>query len=147
MDWKIFRLIKNYSKQWNWKYSYLLLNPFLSYLPHFHISNLSHFTAFIGAALIRGKGRRLLEEIRYLGLYYFSGESKHQLISRSLKPPNVEASFLRRIFQPDWGGGSTLCITANGNILAGGSLCFRVFNLKLKVINKNFCYLYSVWVN
>ena len=37
-----------------------------------------------------------------------------------------------------------LCITAGGNILASGNLCFRVFKLKLKVINKNFCYLYSV---
>ena len=32
------------------------------------------------------------------------------------------------------------CITANGNILASGNLRFRVFNLQLKVINKNFCY-------
>ena len=37
-----------------------------------------------------------------------------------------------------------VCITANGNIVASGNLCFRVFNLPLKVINKNFCYLYSV---
>ena len=37
-------------------------------------------------------------------------------------------------------------ITANGNILASGNLCFRVFNLQLKVINKVFSYLYSVWV-
>ena len=31
----------------------------------------------------------------------------------------------------------TLCITASGNILASGNLCFRVFQLQLKVINKN----------
>ena len=31
-----------------------------------------------------------------------------------------------------------LCITANGNILASGNLCFGVFNLQLKVINKKF---------
>ena len=40
-----------------------------------------------------------------------------------------------------------VCITANGNILASGNLCFRVFKLQLKVIRKNFCYLYSIWVN
>ena len=40
-----------------------------------------------------------------------------------------------------------MCITANGNILASGNLSFRVFNLQLKVIKKNICYLYSVWVN
>ena len=34
-----------------------------------------------------------------------------------------------------------LCITASGNILASGNLCFRVFKLQLKVINKNVCYL------
>ena len=28
-----------------------------------------------------------------------------------------------------------LWITASGNILAGGNLCFRVFKLQLKVIN------------
>ena len=37
-----------------------------------------------------------------------------------------------------------MCITASGNILASGNLCFRVFKLQLKVINKNVCYLYSV---
>ena len=40
-----------------------------------------------------------------------------------------------------------LYITATGNILANGSLCFRVLKLQLKIINKNICYLYSVWVN
>ena len=40
-----------------------------------------------------------------------------------------------------------VCITASGNILASGNLCFRVFKLQLKVINKNVCYLYSVCVN
>ena len=30
------------------------------------------------------------------------------------------------------------CITAGGNILVRGKLCFRVFKLQLKVINKNF---------
>ena len=38
-------------------------------------------------------------------------------------------------------------ITASGKILASGNLCFRLFKLQLKVINKNICYLYSVWVN
>ena len=37
-----------------------------------------------------------------------------------------------------------VCITASGNILASGNLCFRVFKLQLKVINKNLCHLYSV---
>ena len=37
-----------------------------------------------------------------------------------------------------------VCITAIGNILASGNLCFRVFKLQLKVLNKNVCYLYSV---
>ena len=33
-----------------------------------------------------------------------------------------------------------LCIMCSGNILDGGNLCFRVFKLQLKVINKkNFC--------
>ena len=41
-------------------------------------------------------------------------------------------------------GGEGVCITASGNILASGNLCFRVFKLQLKVINKNVCYLYSV---
>ena len=49
-----------------------------------------------------------------------------------------------RIFDIDgqerWG----VCITATGNILANGNLCFKVFKLQLKVINKNVCYLYSV---
>ena len=40
-----------------------------------------------------------------------------------------------------------LCITASGNILANGNFCFRVFKRQLKVINKNVCYLYSVWIN
>ena len=40
-----------------------------------------------------------------------------------------------------------MCITAAGNILASGNLCFRVFKLQLKVINKNVCYLYSARVN
>ena len=38
-------------------------------------------------------------------------------------------------------------ITASGNISANGNLCFRVFVLQLKVINKNICYLYSVRVD
>ena len=42
---------------------------------------------------------------------------------------------------------STLYIAASGNILASGNLCFRVFKLQLKVINKNVCYLCSVRVN
>ena len=41
-----------------------------------------------------------------------------------------------------WGEG--VCITASGNILASGNLCFSVFKLQLKVINKNVCYLHSV---
>ena len=40
-----------------------------------------------------------------------------------------------------------LCITVSGNILDSENLCFRVFKVQLKVINKNVCYLYSVWVN
>ena len=35
----------------------------------------------------------------------------------------------------------------SGNILDNENLCFRVFKVQLKVINKNVCYLYSVWVN
>ena len=45
------------------------------------------------------------------------------------------------------GGGMGVCITANGNILANGNLCFTVTKLQLKVINEKFCYLYSAWVN
>ena len=37
-----------------------------------------------------------------------------------------------------------VCITATGNFLTSGNLCLRVFKLQLKVINKSFCYLYSV---
>ena len=37
-----------------------------------------------------------------------------------------------------------LCITAGGNLVASGNLCFRVFKLQLKVFNKNVYYLYSV---
>ena len=40
-----------------------------------------------------------------------------------------------------------LCITASENILPSRNLCFRMSKLQLKVINKNFCYLYNVWVN
>ena len=40
-----------------------------------------------------------------------------------------------------------MCITASGNILAGGNLSYRVPNLQLKAISKNVCYLYSVSVN
>ena len=40
-----------------------------------------------------------------------------------------------------------LCITASENILAGRNLCFRVFKLQLKVINKNVCFLYNVKEN
>ena len=40
-----------------------------------------------------------------------------------------------------------LCIMVSGNILASENLCFRVLKVQLKVINKNVCYLYSVWVN
>ena len=43
--------------------------------------------------------------------------------------------------------GGSLCIRASGNILASGNLCFRLFKLQLKVINKNVFYLYRVWVN
>ena len=45
------------------------------------------------------------------------------------------------------GRGEGVCITANGNILANGNLCFTVTKLQLKVINEKFCYLYSAWVN
>ena len=41
-----------------------------------------------------------------------------------------------------WSFKEGMCITASGNILASGNLCFRVFKLQLKVINKNVCYLY-----
>ena len=44
----------------------------------------------------------------------------------------------------DGGQKGPLCITASRNILASGNLCFRVFKLQLKVVNKNVCYLYSV---
>ena len=37
-----------------------------------------------------------------------------------------------------------LFITASGNILVSGNLCFRVFKFQLKVINKNICYLYCI---
>ena len=40
-----------------------------------------------------------------------------------------------------------VCIAASGNIPAGGNLCFRIFKIQLKVINKNVCFLNSVWVN
>ena len=33
-----------------------------------------------------------------------------------------------------------MCITASGNILANGNLCFRVFKLHFKVIKKNVIY-------
>ena len=36
------------------------------------------------------------------------------------------------------------CITASENFLASGNICFRVLKLRLKVINKNVCYLCSV---
>ena len=36
-----------------------------------------------------------------------------------------------------------VCITASGNILVCGNLCFRVFKFQLKVINENVCYLHS----
>ena len=42
------------------------------------------------------------------------------------------------------GGGGGVCITAGGNISANENLCFRVFELQLKEINKNVRYLYSV---
>ena len=44
-------------------------------------------------------------------------------------------------------GKTPLCITARGNIVASGNLCFRIFNLQLNVINKNVCDFYSAWVN
>ena len=47
----------------------------------------------------------------------------------------------------DGGQKDPLCITVNENILASGNFCFRVFKLQLKVINKTFSYLSSVWVN
>ena len=37
--------------------------------------------------------------------------------------------------------GKGVCITASGNILSIGNLCFRVFKLQLKVINKK-CLLF-----
>ena len=43
-----------------------------------------------------------------------------------------------RILGVDRQGGWGVSIAANGNILASGNLCFRVFKLQLKVINKNF---------
>ena len=42
------------------------------------------------------------------------------------------------------GGGGALRLV---DISPNGNLCFRVFKLQLKVINKNVCYLYSAWVN
>ena len=36
--------------------------------------------------------------------------------------------------------GEGVCIATSGNISANGNLCFRVFKLSLKVINKNVCY-------
>ena len=44
-------------------------------------------------------------------------------------------------------GGGGGCITASGNILDSGNLFFREFKRQLKVISKNICYLYSLWVN
>ena len=41
---------------------------------------------------------------------------------------------------------SGVCITASGNILASGNLCFTVFKLELKVINKHI-YLFRIWGN
>ena len=38
-----------------------------------------------------------------------------------------------------WGGGALRLVDISPN----GNLCFRVFKLQLKVINKNVCYLYS----
>ena len=37
-----------------------------------------------------------------------------------------------------WSYKKGACITAIGNTLASGNLCFRVLKLQLKVINKNF---------
>ena len=58
---------------------------------------------------------------------------------------------LKRLEVRGGGGGggvevnfNPLCITASGNILTGGNLCFTVFKLQLKVVNKDFCYLHSV---
>ena len=51
------------------------------------------------------------------------------------------------MFWVNFENSDNLCITASGNILAGGNLCFRVYELQFKVINKNVCYLYSVWVH
>ena len=63
------------------------------------------------------------------------------------KHRNVDGDIIRcesRDLKKGGEGGGRGCITANGNILASGNLCFRVFNHQLKVINKNIYYLYSV---
>ena len=54
---------------------------------------------------------------------------------------------LFRAAQERWEGAKRLlCIMANENILASENLCFRVFKLWLKVINKNFviCTVYEL---
>ena len=47
---------------------------------------------------------------------------------------SLTKTFSFKIFSPP-------CITASGNILASGNLCFGVLKLQLKVINKNVYYL------
>ena len=40
-----------------------------------------------------------------------------------------------------------VCITASKKLSANLNLCFKVLKLQLKLINRNVCYLYTVWVN
>ena len=67
------------------------------------------------------------------------------LVSQSFKflKPFIYFIHIRKRKQPLRG----VCITASGNIQPSGNLCFRMFKLQLKVINKSVCYLYIAWVN
>ena len=59
-------------------------------------------------------------------------------LCRSYKPPEIVTTSF---------AATRLCITASRNISANGNVCFRVFQLQLKVISKNICHLYSVHIN
>ena len=99
------------------------------------ISSLNFFTVFLFYVQVEGYWN--IRKLRWRPLAFASYKT-------FFKSTSFLHDFWRKVFLMLAEG---VCITATGNILASGNLCFRLLKLQWKVINKNACYLCSLWVN